>query len=116
MSLSPHNILVLGVKGSVLAFRRDTGEQLWAAHLKSGAFVTVTADDRRVYAHTTGELFCIDLQTGAAIWHNQLPGLGYGTASLYLPGQPLAPESVFEHKHAEEAAAHTATQTSSHQS
>jgi outer membrane protein assembly factor BamB len=103
--MSPHNILVLGVKGSVLAFRRDTGQQLWSTHLKSGNFVTVATDQERVYAHTGGELFCLTLQTGDPVWHNQLPGLGYGTASFALPGQPVSGDSVLERKREEDAAA-----------
>lgn len=76
------NILVLGVKGSVVAFRRDTGEQLWSTHLKSGSFVTVVTDEKRVYAHTGGALFCLDLFTGDGLWNDPLKGLGYGLGSL----------------------------------
>jgi outer membrane protein assembly factor BamB len=104
------NIVLLGVKGSVLAFRRDTGEHLWATELKSSSnhFVTVTADDFRVYAHTGGELFCLDLQSGQRLWHDGLKGFGYGLASLALPGVPPAPSSLSEKRRQEEAAAQSA--------
>lgn len=107
--MDPTNILLLGVKGSLIAFRRDTGVQLWSTHLKSGHFVTVTSDHTRVYAHTGGELFCLDLQTGTGLWHNELSGLGYGTASLALPGLPVSADSVFERKRQDDEAAATAT-------
>ena len=68
------NILVLGIKGSLVAFRRDTGEQLWSTHLKSNEFVTVVTDETRVYAHTKGELYCVDLLTGVALWSDPLKG------------------------------------------
>ena len=70
--MEPDNILLLGIKGAVLAFRRDTGAHLWATELKSSSnnFVTVTSDEFRVYAHTGGELFCLDLQSGQKLWHD----------------------------------------------
>lgn len=80
--MNTKNILVLGVKGSVVAFRRDTGEKLWTTHLKSSSFVSVATDDDRVYAHTGGELFCLDLFSGGRLWHDALKGLGYDVASI----------------------------------
>ena len=109
--MDPKNILVLGVKGSVVTFRRDTGAQLWTKPLKSGQFVTVTADEKRIYAHTNGELFCLDLQTGAGLWQSGLPGLGYGTASLALPGVVVTADAVFEKLRQDAAAADAATHT-----
>ena len=86
--MDPKNIVLVGVKGSVLAFHRDTGAHLWATELKSSSnnFVTVTSDEDRVYAHTGGELFCLDLTTGERIWHDPLKGFGYSLASIALPG------------------------------
>lgn len=111
--MEPDNILLLGIKGAVLAFRRDTGAHLWATELKSSSnnFVTVTSDEFRVYAHTGGELFCLDLQSGQKLWHDGLKGFGYGLASLALPG--AAPASPFAEKARQgQAAAASATHTS----
>ena len=110
--MDPKDILLVGVKGSVVAFRRDTGAQLWSTRLKSGEFVTVAADDLLVYAHTNGELFCLDLQTGTQLWKNELPGLGYGIASLTLPGLPGSVDAVIAKKLQDDAAAAAATHTS----
>lgn len=103
--MDPTHILVLGLKGSVVAFHRDTGQQLWKTHLKSSMFVTVTADDRRVYAYTYGELFCLDLQMGGVLWKNDLPGLGYDLASLALPGRAGGPEATIAKSRQNTAAA-----------
>jgi outer membrane protein assembly factor BamB len=86
------NIMIVGVKNSVLAFSRDTGEHLWATQLKGGAdsFVSLVSDDKRVYAHSGGELHCLDLFTGVIIWRDKLKGFGYGLASLALPGGPFS--------------------------
>jgi outer membrane protein assembly factor BamB len=109
------NILVIGIKGSVIAFRRDTGEQLWATHLKSSSFVTVVTDEKRVYAHTGGELFCVDLVSGSSLWRDGLKGFGYGVASAALPGVPAAATAtaVTERHRQEQAAAQTTSHNSS---
>lgn len=109
------NIVLLGVIGRLGALRRDTGAQLWATPLKSNGFVTVSADEERAYAHTGGELFCLELKTGNRVWHNPLPGLGYSVASLALPEATASADSVFE-KYRQDAAAAQTTAGSSHSS
>jgi outer membrane protein assembly factor BamB len=108
--MDPENILLVGVKGAVLAFRRDTGAHVWATELKSSSnsFVTVTSDEDRVYAHTGGELYCLDLQSGQKLWHDELKGFGYGLASLALPGVPTASPTA-EQLHRMQAAASAAS-------
>lgn len=89
MSATHDNIVILGVKRTVIAFDKQTGARLWTKELSSGMsgdFVTVVADALRVYAHTHGEIYCLDLATGAVLWHDGLTGLGYGIASIALPG------------------------------
>jgi len=108
------NIVLLGVKSTVLAFRRDTGARLWATELKSRTnnFVSVVSDEDRVYAHTGGELFCLDLQSGQKLWQDGLKGFGYGVASIALPGAAPVPPAVFEQKRQDDAstdAAHAST-------
>ena len=111
--MDPENIVLVGVKGAVLAFRRDTGAHLWATELKSSSsdFVTVTSDLDRVYAHTGGELFCLDLQSGQKLWHDGLKGFGYGIASITLPGLPGSTQIAAERKRRDDAdaAAHSSS-------
>ena len=112
--MEPDNILLIGVKGAVLAFRRDNGAHLWATKLKSNAFVTVASDEDRVYAHTAGELFCLDLISGLQLWHDGLKGYGYDLASLALPGvTPTSPlvEKMRQQQAAADSAAHSSTTT-----
>ena len=108
--MDPRNIVLIGVKGAVLAFQRDTGAHLWATELKSSSnnFVTVASDETRVYAHTGGELFCLDLASGQTLWSDPLKGFGYGLASLALPGLPPAPSSLPEKRRQEEETAQSA--------
>ena len=113
--MESENIVLVGVKGAVLAFRRDTGAHLWATELKSSSnnFVTVTSDQDRVYAHTGGELFCLDLQSGQKLWHDELKGFGYGLASLALPGVATASPTAEQLHQIQAAAAASTTHSSS---
>lgn len=92
--MKPSNILLVATRGSVLALDRTTGARLWqtpASPPWSGGFVTLLADERRVYAHTKGVVYCLDLFTGRQLWQDGLEGLGYNLASLCLPGASSAP-------------------------
>lgn len=116
--MDPKNIVLLAVKGSVVALRKDNGARLWATRLKgslSSDFVSVAADETRVYAHTGGELFCLDLQTGNGLWQDELAGFGYGVASLALPGFPTTPATApAERRRDDDASAATAANSGSH--
>ena len=91
--MKPNEIVLIGVKNAVLAFQKTTGEKLWKAGLASGlgdGFVSVIGDDKMVYAHSGGKLYCLDLFSGRELWHDGLSGLGYGIASIALPGAQLS--------------------------
>ena len=113
--MSPKQILLVGVKGAVLAFHRETGEHLWATELKSSSsdFVVLASDETRVFAHTGGELFCLELQTGRKLWHDGLKGFGYGIASLCFPGgAPTSPGAAEAIRQAVAAASASTASTS----
>jgi outer membrane protein assembly factor BamB len=74
--------LIIGVKGTVVAVDRSTGETLWSTHLKGGQFVTVAVEDGAVFAATSGRLYRLDPTTGDVRWTNELPGLGYGLVCI----------------------------------
>src|ERR1035437_7924381 len=91
--MKAENIVLLGVKHSVIAFRRDTGVRIWSKDLGSGLtadFVTLISDEKRVFAHSGSEIFCLNLFTGTQLWHDKLTGLGHGLASIGLPGSPTS--------------------------
>jgi outer membrane protein assembly factor BamB len=109
------NILVVGLKGTLVAFEKNSGRRLWSTKLKSSMsseFVSVLVDDELVYAHTGGEIFCVDLFSGNGVWSDQLPGMGYGIASLALSGMSTSIPTAAALK-AEEEANHTSAAHSS---
>ena len=75
-------LVFVGIKGSVVALNRATGQQVWATHLKGSDFVNVVVEDGAVLASCYGEIFCLDPLTGDALWHNPLKGFGTGLATI----------------------------------
>lgn len=76
------DLLYIGIKGSVVALNRTTGEQVWSTHLKGSDFVNVLVEGGRIFATCYGEVFCLDPLSGEGLWHNRLKGLGTGLATL----------------------------------
>jgi outer membrane protein assembly factor BamB len=88
-------VVLLGVKARVMALSKKDGRTLWCTELPGGMtsnFVTVLADQKHVFAHTKGQVHCLALSSGALLWSNDLPGCGYGIASLAFPGGVSAPD------------------------
>lgn len=75
-------LLFVGIKGSVVALNRSTGQQVWATHVAGMDFVNVVVDGDKIFATAQGEIFCLDPLTGAGLWHNQLKGLGRGLVTI----------------------------------
>lgn len=72
----------VGIRGSVVALDRVTGEERWRTKLKGVHPVLFHVDGPALYATAAGEAFSLDLLTGAILWRNKLPGLGLGLASI----------------------------------
>ena len=76
-------LVYVGIKGCVVALRKDDGSIAWSVKLRRGAsFVPVVQDGSRLYAASGGEVSCLDSATGTVLWHNQLRGFGSGYAAL----------------------------------
>lgn len=76
------DLVFIGIKGTVVALNRDTGQQAWATHLEGSDFVNVVVQNGVVLASCYGEIFCLDPLTGDALWHNPLKGFGRGLATI----------------------------------
>jgi outer membrane protein assembly factor BamB len=72
----------VGIKHCVVALDRETGNEMWRTDLHSSDYVTVFWDGTGLFAANSGEVWRLDPQTGATIWHNQMKGLGRGLVSL----------------------------------
>jgi outer membrane protein assembly factor BamB len=93
------DLVFIGIKGSVVALNRATGELVWKSRLKGSEFVNVVAQGGVVLASCYGEIFCLDPLTGAALWHNALKGFGIDLATIAGEQDPgLATASVLAEK------------------
>jgi outer membrane protein assembly factor BamB len=114
--MNAQHVILIGVKHSVSAVSKADGLVLWTTKLPGGLggdFVTVACDGERVFAHSSGQLFCLDLQNGRVLWTNELPGYGYGLASICVPGLVSGPDAaaVRAVKARQEAAANASAAT-----
>lgn len=80
--MKPTDLIFVGIKGSVVALNRVTGEHVWSTHLKGSGFVNVVLDKEALVASCYGEIFCLDPLTGNGLWHNPLKGFGLGLATI----------------------------------
>ena len=102
------DLVFVGIKGSVVALNRATGQQVWVTHLKGYDFVNVILDDEVILASCYGEVFCLDPLTGEGLWHNPLKGFGRGLATMATernPGPSVAVGSAQKHRSDEAASA-----------
>ena len=82
MPRDPQVLIYVGIKNSVVALEDRTGTQVWSTHLRGSDYVTILWDGVALLAGNSGEVWRLDPQTGAVIWHNGLKGMGRGLISL----------------------------------
>ena len=92
---SRRSLVYVGIHGCCVALDRDTGDEVWRATLGTD-YMTVYWDGEALFVATRGEVTRLDPETGAALWHNKLKGLGRGLVSLASNRAPSAPMSADE--------------------
>ena len=93
------DLVFIGIKGSVIALNRFTGQQVWTTRLKGSDFVNVVLHGEVVLASCYGEIFCLNALTGQGLWRNPLKGFGTGLATIAAePGGAGANEPVLAEK------------------
>ena len=104
-TLTVNDVVVIGIKGTVLAIHRATGQEVWRAKLKGSGFTNLIREDELILAATSGELFCIDLRNGQVLWNNPLKGYGIGTPASLVSVRGQISDVVLQHAAAAIAAA-----------
>jgi outer membrane protein assembly factor BamB len=95
--MNSNDVILLGLKGTVVAISKETGQEIWSTKLPGGGshFVTLLGDSFKVFAYSNGHLYCLDLVRGTVLWSNDLPGMGYGLASLcFADGRSVPDPSI----------------------
>ena len=104
-------LVFVGIRGSVVALNRASGQQVWATRLKGSDFVNVTFQNGMLLASCYGEIFSLDPLTGEGLWHNPLKGFGNGLATIateHSAGTSIALVLAEKRRRDEEAAASAA--------
>jgi len=83
------SLMYIGIKGTVIALDRFSGNEYWRTSLKGCEFVNVVMADYLVYATVRGEIYCLDPLTGRILWNNPLKGMGWGM--ITIAGQSIVP-------------------------
>jgi len=95
--MNTSELIFIGIKGSVIALNRSTGNQVWATRLQSNEFVNVVLEVNNLFATTHGEIYCLNALTGKIHWHNPLKGYGWGLATIAIStGTGNAPALIAE--------------------
>jgi outer membrane protein assembly factor BamB len=105
--MKPSDLVYIGIRGSVVALDRATGNQVWATHLKGWNFVNVVLQNEVVLASCQGEIFCLDPLRGNALWHNSLKGFGTGLATIATDSNQVSSSAsvISEQRRRDQAAA-----------
>ena len=95
--MKANDILLLGLKRKVTAIAKSDGHHVWCTEIRGGFisgsdFITLACDDSHVFAYASGHLHCLELSSGRLLWTDELPGYGFGLASLCVPGYGTAPD------------------------
>ena len=96
--MNANDFVFVGLRNCVTALGKNDGQIVWTTQLPGGmgtGFVTVSCDDRRVFACAAGKIHCLDVFSGQLLWTNPLKGLGYDIASICLhDGQSASPAAA----------------------
>jgi outer membrane protein assembly factor BamB len=104
----------IGIRGSVVALDRASGQQVWATRLKGYDFVNLMVLDDAILATSYGEIYCLNQLSGKTLWHNPLKGYGTGLAAIATANNPgngsaaMAAQKNLRDQQASAAAATTA--------
>jgi len=98
-------VVYVGIHGNVFCLDRMTGKEVWSVGLKNANFVSLLVDGDLIIAATNGELWGLQAATGQILWHNELPGQGFGIVSLATSMAASNPALAAEKQQEDQAAA-----------
>jgi len=87
-------LLFVGIKNAVVALDEKTGDEVWRTEVRPAGLVYVVWDGTSLYAASGGEVWRVNPESGAFIWHNELKGLGRGLVSLASSRRATEPSDM----------------------
>jgi outer membrane protein assembly factor BamB len=109
MEAESGGVLYVGTQRYVAAIDVQTGLELWRTKLPKGSgIVCVIFAAGSVFASVSGHVYRLSPTDGRVLWHNQLPGMGFGLVTMGIEGldtQQAAMHSQLQAEAAQRAAA-----------
>lgn len=89
--------LYVGCNGHVAGISVAEGTELWRTKLSTDELLASTSyqdvclleHEGRIYAGSSGYLFCLDAASGQIFWRNDLKGLGHNEVTLAMRGKSV---------------------------
>ena len=83
--------LFVGIRNFCIALDHKDGSEYWRTKLGRSDFTTVLWTGEQLFVANSGEVYRLDPESGAIIWHNKLKGMGLGVVSLARSGSTTGP-------------------------
>ncbi len=109
MNIPLSDLIFTGFNKRVAALHRDTGSIVWQWKAPSGSsYTTLLLDGDRLIVSVHGYTYALDACTGRQLWANDLPGFGFGVASLVSLRGTATPAALIANAAAADQAASSA--------
>ncbi|MDC3962575.1 PQQ-binding-like beta-propeller repeat protein [Polyangium jinanense] len=83
--LFPLGRVLLGYHKELVCLAYTTGEVLWRTAMPMPTS-SIVVDGDEIFVGSGGEAACVDVNTGALLWHHPFKGMGAGAVALGVPG------------------------------
>ena len=81
--------LIVGIKGHLARIRKHDGFEVWRKRVRGRSPVAATMEGDKIFAYAKGHLYALSVTTGAVLWENHLPNLGFGPCVIANAGQDV---------------------------
>jgi len=83
--LFPPGRVLLGYHKELVCLAYMTGQVLWRTDVPTSTN-SIVVDGDEIFFGAAGEVGCVDVNTGALLWHHPFPGMGATAVALGVPG------------------------------
>jgi outer membrane protein assembly factor BamB len=86
LAVTGERIFASAERGKLFCLEYPTGAVLWTSPTSTRGRATILVDGGNVYVARLGHLDCFDVESGSHRWSSSMPGSGYGSVSIGVPG------------------------------
>lgn len=94
LAITGERILASAGRGKLFCLDYPSGRELWSAKTSAQGRATLLVDGANVLVGKGGHLDCFDAESGTLRWTSSLPGTGYGSISVGVPGNVVQADEI----------------------